>query len=98
MIVGMVSDKDIDGVLSLMPSNANYLFTQASIPRALPANEMKARGERHGLHGEAFGTVEAAIRHSLTIADSNDLIFIGGSTFIVAEALPYFLNETTKNK
>ena len=98
MIVGMVSDKDIDGVLSLMPSNANYLFTQASIPRALPANEMKARGERHGLHGEAFGTVEAAIRHALTIADSNDLIFIGGSTFIVAEALPYFLNETTKNK
>lgn len=98
MIVGMVSDKDIDGVLSLMPSKANYLFTQASIPRALPANEMKTRGERHGLHGEAFGKVEAAIRHALTIADRNDLIFIGGSTFIVAEALPYFLNDTTKNK
>lgn len=98
MIVGMVSDKDIDGVLSLMPPNADYLFTQASIPRALPANEMKARGERHGLRGEAFGTVEAAIRHALTIAGRNDLIFIGGSTFIVAEALPYFLNETTKNK
>lgn len=97
MIVGMVSDKDIDGVLSLMPQKANYLFTQASIPRALPANEMRKRGERHNLRGEAFASVEEAVREALSAANKNDLIFIGGSTFIVAEALPLFLNETSKN-
>lgn len=90
MVVGMVSDKDIDGVLSLMPSGARYFFTQAAIPRALPAEDLRTRGERHGLRGEAYKSVPEALKAALAEATADDFLFIGGSTFIVAEALPFF--------
>lgn len=90
MIVGMVNDKDIDGVLALMPKEASYFFTQASISRALPAAEFAARAGRHGLSGTVCDRVEDAVRQALEQADPEDLIFIGGSTFVVADALPLF--------
>lgn len=90
MIVGMVGDKDIDGVLSLMPSEATYIFTQASIRRALPAAEFAARAGEHGLTGTVCQHVPEAVEKVLAEARKDDLIFIGGSTFVVADALPLF--------
>lgn len=96
MIVGMVNDKDIDGVVELMPQKAFYLFTQASIPRAMPAEDFAAKGIMHGLSGAIFDTVEKAIERAMEMAKEDDLIFIGGSTFIVADALVYFNKQNNK--
>ena len=90
MIVGMVNDKDINGVLALMPKNATYYFTQASITRALPAEEFAELARQHGLNGNVYSTVEAAVHSALEEAQTDDFIFIGGSTFIVADAYPLF--------
>ena len=87
MIVGMVNDKDIDGVLSLMPAKAVYYFTQASIARALPAETFAAKARKHGLQGTVWPTVGKALEQALADASPDDLIFIGGSTFVVADAL-----------
>lgn len=93
MVVGMVNDKDINGVLAMMPCNAVYYFTQASIPRALPAEEFAALARQHGLAGESFADVPTAVRAALQDSTTDDLIFIGGSTFIVADAYPLFHPE-----
>ena len=90
MVVGMVNDKDIDGVLELMPKNAVYYFTQASIKRALPVGEFANIANAHGLAGAVFTTVQAAVQAALVDAGENDFLFIGGSTFVVADALPLF--------
>ena len=97
MIVGMVNDKDIDGVLALMPKDASYLFTQASVQRAMPANDFAAHAQAKGLSGICCPTVCEAIKKALTLAHDNDLIFIGGSTFIVADALPMFIDNNSHN-
>ena len=88
MLVGMVNDKDIDGVLALMPKDAVYYFTQASIARALPAEEFAEKACRHGLKGNTYPNVAEALRSALQDASEEDFIFIGGSTFIVADAYP----------
>ena len=87
MIVGMVNDKDIDGVLALMPKEADYYFTQASIPRALPAETFAEKARAHGLQGTSYPTVRAALQAALADASPEDMLFIGGSTFVVADAL-----------
>ena len=87
MIVGMVNDKDIDGVLALMPKEADYYFTQASIPRALPAETFAEKARAHGLQGTSYPTVRAALQAALAEASPEDMLFIGGSTFVVADAL-----------
>lgn len=89
IVIGMVNDKDINGVLALLPQNATYYFTQASIPRALPAHEMKTAALHFGLSGKTYNTVEDAYIHALEESQPNDFIFIGGSTFIVADLLKY---------
>lgn len=91
MVVGMVNDKDIDGVLSLMPKEAVYYFTQASIARALPVDEFAEKACRHGLKGGTYPNVGEAVRSALQDASEKDFIFVGGSTFIVADA--YLLLE-----
>ena len=93
MIVGMVNDKDIDGVLSLMPPDASYFFTQASVERAMPVKDLAMKAMRKGLPGVLCETVKEAVEKALKSADKDDLIFIGGSTFIVADALPLFMKE-----
>ncbi|MEG2066159.1 MAG: folylpolyglutamate synthase/dihydrofolate synthase family protein [Tannerellaceae bacterium] len=90
MIVGMVNDKDIDGVLELMPPNAFYFFTQASVERAMPAEEFAAHAASKGLSGMICHRVANAVSEALAKATDDDAIFIGGSTFIVADALPLF--------
>lgn len=87
IIIGMVNDKDINGVISLLPKNAKYYFTQASVKRALPAEQVKKIANNHGLKGEAYSSVEKALTIANNNAKENDLIFIGGSTFIVADLI-----------
>ncbi len=98
MVVGMVNDKDINGVLSLMPKDAIYYFTEASIQRAMPADLFAAMAEKHQLKGSIYPTVEKAVQAVLAEAHPEDLVFIGGSSFIVADAIPLFSNSNNLNK
>ena len=87
IVMGMVNDKDISGVLALLPRKARYYFTQASVKRALPAGEVKAMAEGYGLEGEAYPDVKTAYEAALAQAGSEDFVFVGGSSFIVADLL-----------
>lgn len=96
MVVGMVGDKDIDSVLALMPRGASYFFTQASVERAMPAGKFAQKAAEHGLSGTICPTVVEAVKKAQEQAGAEDLIFIGGSNFIVADALPLFIGEEEK--
>ncbi|UCS92639.1 bifunctional folylpolyglutamate synthase/dihydrofolate synthase [Echinicola marina] len=85
MILGMVNDKDITKVLELLPKDADYTFCQANIPRALEAEQLKEQAERQGLKGAVIKDVNKALAEAIKKADKKDLIFVGGSTFVVAE-------------
>ncbi|MBS9524587.1 bifunctional folylpolyglutamate synthase/dihydrofolate synthase [Litoribacter alkaliphilus] len=85
MVLGMVNDKDISKVLSMMPKDAEYIFCQANIPRALPASDLYEAASKMGLRGEIIPDVNQAIAEVLKKAGKNDFIFVGGSTFVVAE-------------
>ena len=87
MVVGMVSDKDFDAVIPLMPRNGYYIFTSPSVARALPASALAEKFLAEGFEGEVVEGVHAAYRKAVSLAKSNDLIFIGGSTFVVADLL-----------
>lgn len=87
MVIGMVGDKNIDGMLSLLPKNATYYFTKASIPRALDQDVLLQKGFEFGLMGKSFSTVREAYSSAIRNATENDLVFIGGSTFVVAEVV-----------
>lgn len=87
MVIGMVSDKDIRGVLKLLPKDAIYYFTQASIQRALPAEELCEIAKEFNLKGNFVSSVAEAVKLAVSEADEEDLIFVGGSSFIVADAL-----------
>jgi dihydrofolate synthase/folylpolyglutamate synthase len=85
IVLGMVKDKEIDKVLSLLPHSANYYFTQAHIPRALPAGTLKAKAEELNLKGKTFTDVNEAIKAAKSKAHKDDLILICGSVFLVGE-------------
>lgn len=87
LIIGMVSDKDQDEVLALLPVNARYYFTRADIPRATQPEELAAKAEKFGLKGDCYPTVRQALSAALANAGENDLVFVGGSNFVVAEIL-----------
>jgi dihydrofolate synthase / folylpolyglutamate synthase len=87
-VIGMVNDKDISGVLRLLPKDAIYYFTKASIPRALDENQLMKIAAYFDLQGNTYPTVAEAMTAARHDADVDDLIFVGGSTFIVAEAIP----------
>lgn len=86
-VIGMVNDKDISKVLSMLPRNAIYYFCKPDIPRGLEAESLKLKAESFGLHGEAYATVLSALNAAKGVAGVDDLIFIGGSTFVVAEVV-----------
>ena len=86
IIIGVVSDKDITTVLSL-PKEASYYFTQASVKRAMPAVQFATKARNAGLHGEEYENVSAAYEAALKNLKKGDLLFIGGSNFIVADML-----------
>ncbi len=87
MVVGFVADKDIQGILKLLPKNAVYYFCNANIRRALPADELKARAAAFGLSGNSYPSVAAAFAAAKSDSSKDDFIFIGGSNFVVAEAV-----------
>ncbi len=87
LVIGMVNDKDIDKILSLLPKNAQYYFCKAQIPRALNEQELLLKAKKYGLTGNSYPTVAMAIIEAKKDATPKDLIFIGGSTFVVAEAI-----------
>lgn len=89
MIIGFVNDKDISHILPLMPWRGRYIFTRASVPRSLPASDLALEASRFGLNGEISDNVESAIDRATQMAAQyhNAMVFIGGSTFVVADAL-----------
>jgi dihydrofolate synthase/folylpolyglutamate synthase len=87
MIIGFVSDKDLNSILPLFPSDAVYYFTKASVPRALNEEILKSEAEKFGLHGQSYPDVKTALCCARENAAPSDIIFIGGSTFVVAEVI-----------
>ncbi|MEI9921624.1 MAG: folylpolyglutamate synthase/dihydrofolate synthase family protein [Bacteroidota bacterium] len=85
IVIGMVKDKDVSGVLTLLPKDATYFFCQAKIPRALPANDLAQQAAKFGLNGTVVDDVNEAITSARRSASENDFVFVGGSTFVVAE-------------
>jgi len=85
LVMGVVNDKDVTKVLALLPHSATYYFCQANIPRALPAEELAQLATVAGLTGRAYGPVAAAVAAARAAASPEDVVFIGGSTFVVAE-------------
>jgi len=85
-VIGMVKDKETDKMLKMLPVNARYYFCQAKIPRALAAGELAEKGKQFGLEGMIIADVKRAVRTARKIAGKNDLVFVGGSTFVVGEA------------
>ena len=87
IIFGIVEDKDIYGVMALLPKNATYFFTKGSTKRAFPETSLKIFGEQFGLKGECYPTVVEAYQAAMQGATSEDVVFIGGSTYVVADFL-----------
>jgi dihydrofolate synthase/folylpolyglutamate synthase len=81
----MVKDKDITKLLTLLPKDARYYFCQAKIPRAMDAFELNEKAKKIGLNGNVIPSVNEALATAKQFASMNDLIFVGGSTFVVAE-------------
>lgn len=89
IVLGMAGDKDIRSSLSLLPKDAVYYFTQATVKRALSADKMAALGHELGLVGQSYPSVAEAYRAALREASTDDMIYVGGSTFIVADLLQF---------
>lgn len=87
MVIGMLKDKDVSAVLELLPKSASYYFCQPDLERAMPATELAAHALNYQLHGNIFGSVTEALTAAKAIAEPKDLIFVGGSTFVVAEVI-----------
>lgn len=86
-VIGMVNDKDLSKVLSMLPKKAVYYFCKPEIPRGLDAENIKQQAENFGLHGAAYPSVVTALSAAQDAAGTNDLVFVGGSTFVVAEVV-----------
>lgn len=87
IVFGVVNDKSISSVLKLLPKDAEYYFCQANIPRALNAKELYNQASEIGLKGTVFSSVNEALNQALIQAKKEDLVFVGGSTFVVAEVV-----------
>ncbi len=86
-VFGLVNDKDADTILGMLPKNAVYYFCKANIPRGLDVDELKKKADSFSLKGKAYPAVKIAYRAAIEAAGERDLVFVGGSTFIVAEVL-----------
>lgn len=89
IVMGMVNDKDISGVLAILPKDAIYYFTKANVKRALSEKELQSMALQSGLHGNTYNNVETAVTAAKEKAGKNDFIFVGGSSFIVADLLKF---------
>lgn len=95
MVIGFVSDKDISGILHLMPAVADYYFTSPSVKRGLPAPDLAALAARRGLRGKVYPTVAQAYSAAIHDSQGRGTIFVGGSTFVVADLLQAVANTGT---
>lgn len=87
MVFGMVNDKDVDVVMTLLPKEAYYYWAEAQTKRAIPSDEMRRKGLLHGLIGQAYGPVNVALKAAIEDAKADDVIFVGGSNYVVGEAM-----------
>ncbi len=87
VVIGMVNDKNIEKILEIFPINANYYFSRANIPRALPVDQLKMMALKYNLTGEKYTSVKEALEAAKSTAKAQDMIFVGGSTFVVAEVV-----------
>ncbi|TKG96098.1 bifunctional folylpolyglutamate synthase/dihydrofolate synthase [Puteibacter caeruleilacunae] len=87
MVIGVVNDKNVDGILELLPKDAEYYFTRASIPRALDQELLQEQAAKFELCGKTYADVSEALKAASNNSNEKDLIFVGGSTFVVAEVL-----------
>jgi dihydrofolate synthase/folylpolyglutamate synthase len=86
-VLGVVNDKDISKILTILPTNARYYFCKPDIPRGLDAQSLWLKAEGFGLHGATYSSVKAALEAAQQAAGDGDLVFVGGSTFVVAEVV-----------
>lgn len=87
VVMGVVSDKDLDEILPLFPKNATYYFSKPNIPRGLSVEILKNKSNKHGLLGNSYDSVLSAYDEAVRNSSPTDLVFVGGSTFTVAEVL-----------
>ena len=87
IVLGMVDDKNLDTILPLFPKNAIYYFCKPNVIRGLAVDELQQNAMAYGLLGEAYVTVNEAYKSAMTAANAKDVVYIGGSTFVVAEIL-----------
>ena len=98
IIFGMVNDKDIRGVLQRLPSNARYYFTAASVPRALAPQDLQALAQDYELQGATYPNVQEALNAALKSANhATDVLFIGGSNFLISDLLATYSNTEDIN-
>ena len=86
-VIGTVNDKDIDHILQLLPHNCEYYFCKADIPRGLDAEILAQKAFELGLRGNVYSSVRDAYLSALNAASFDDVVFIGGSNFTVAEVI-----------
>ncbi len=86
-VLAMVNDKDVDKVLSMLDKNAEYYLSQAKIPRALPVEDLAQKAKENNLSFSTYQTIQQALEQAQKDAKENDLVFVGGSTFTVAEVV-----------
>ena len=87
IVIGMVNDKEISKILMLLPTDAQYYFTNAHIPRALPAADLQEKAAVYNLNGDCFDDVNAAIQAAKLCAKNEDLVLVCGSVFVVGEVI-----------
>ncbi len=87
IVLGVVSDKALEEILPLFPKNATYYFCKPNIPRGLSAEALMQKASKYNLKGNFFESVQIAYQEALTIANQQDVIYVGGSTFVVAEII-----------
>ena len=85
IVLGVVNDKDLNDILPLFPKNATYFFCKPNIPRGLDGKILQQKAFEFGLKGNLYNSVSEAYQSALEKASGNDFIYIGGSTFVVAE-------------
>ena len=85
MVIGFMADKDLQHILPLLPTDATYYYTHARTSRAMPADQLRDLAAQHGLIGESYTDITAALTAARTAATRHDLIYIGGSMYLLAE-------------
>lgn len=89
IVFGMVDDKDVSTVIGMLPEDATFYWTQAETHRAIPAQKIARLAIEHGLHGEVFNTVKEAYSKALKDSDKEDFVFVGGSSYVIADLLTF---------